>query len=956
MAIERAIYASLPLGIEKDSAGFQFFSYTKGFRHILEMDGSGIIRGLAENGYTKHSGNEWLTDLPLDCDMNTINENDFRVSIPESVKAANDAEIRARRFNPYSFSYRPIEIDGAEMGAFSFGKLMGIDWSGARPGNIYLYTVICGKEDIKSAPIMYHSSAAVCCDIPRSAFYPESGSIKRPDLLRYTESLDDEDDIAPVEYSAGFERISPDDIKRFITDDDNRNILCSMVYALMENKDGNVRRRIIIADEPNNVMMWIAAISFVFPQENLYGLSFSTYTHSPANFDINGVFVPAKNGCFPSSQSGYDFNSARGMYAVYDFGEGEYASDVNPRECLFTDALKSKSAAPLMEAYKTFIMRHSDYRGLDSYYAKGYSFYAFMTGKMKYSLEDTVDFAEKYALDDDKRELLTKILNDFESISESPENLHIAHKYMKFCCDNKISTRDKINEFFVEKYNEVFYADSPDDVLQAAENKCMKMCGISDEELEILFVKVNGTAKLARFAASTKSVRRLMYINNAVLLNASKGNLNTTIGCGTNEGKIITITIARMINEDSEKSVKQAENYINQCRDYIKDCESQIGICDSVMSAVVQKGFERCEKRVREIVANMYKSGDGDIRRAFFSSKSPFLEDYIAEIISRISSERDVRSRISGANDFCYYAGESAAKYCDSIKNIVKNSVTNLPKLSGDLKPQTIYSAFKVMKTLYENCPEKITAEDFGFIYTEYICAVQENAPDYIIGKAHMASLSEMRDMVVKTNGDTYDGVFRLFESLARLTDELEAPMESTCFWSAENLTFTPINVSEIEDDTLRGIYISSVGKLCGLFWARNDTFPTFWTPVEYDSADTYKVHLGIFTAMYKTALKEMKHNSDSAAFVIKFALAHKYTEVISTMNEWLDECNVKRNVVDILARDCKAKSEPKKGSDEGILSEVDTAELQAALETVRKHYEKSGGGLFGGIKSLFRK
>lgn len=73
-------------------------------------------------------------------------------------------------------------------------------------------------------------------------------------------------------------------------------------------------------------------------------------------------------------------------------------------------------------------------------------------------------------------------------------------------------------------------------------------------------------------------------------------------------------------------------------------------------------------------------------------------------------------------------------------------------------------------------------------------------------------------------------------------------------------------------------------------------------------------------------------------------------------MNEWLDECNVKRNVVDILARDCKAKSEPKKDSEDGILSEVDITELQAALESVRKHYEKRGSGLLGGIKSLFRK
>lgn len=954
MAIERAIYASLPLGIEKDSAGFQFFTYTPGFRNFLDADFSGIVRGLAENGYTKHSGNEWLTDVPLDCDMSAVNENDFRVTIPESVSAANNAEIRARRFNPYSFAYKPLAIEGAEMGVFSFGKLMGIDWSGARPGNIYLYTVLCDKTDIESAPIMYHSSPTVCCDIPRSAFYPEMGSIAKPDFLKYANSLDEEDEVAPVEYSAAFEPISHDDIKRFIADDENRAVLCSMVYALMENKDGNVRRRIVIADEPANVLMWIAAISFVFPCENLYGLSFSTYTHEPADFDINGVFVPAKNGCFPSSSTGYDYQLACGTYTVYDFGEGKYTPEVNQRDCLFTDALKSKSAVPLIEAYKSFIVRHSDYRGLDSDYAKGYSFYAYMSGKMKYSLEEAVDFAEKFAFDNDKNELLLKILNDFESISENQENLHTAHEYIRFCCDKGISTREKINEFFVGKFNAVFYEDSPDEELQTAENKCMKMCGISDDELGILFVKTNGTAELARFADSTKSVRRLMYINNAVLLNADKQGI--FIGCETDEGKIVTITIARMINEDSEKTASQAEDYIHQCCGYIKDSASRIGLCDSVLNALIQKKLEQCAQRVREIVADMYKTGDGDIRRSVISARSLFAEDYISVILSRIESEKDVRKRISGSSDFCGYAGEFAEKYCDRIKKIVKDSVKNLPQLSGDLKPQIIYSAFDVLRTLHASCREKISAADFEFIYEEYICAVQENAPDYIVGKVHISALGEMRTKVAEMGGNTYDEVFGLFDTLAQLCDELEAPAESSCFWSAENLRFTPINVSRIEDKSIREIYISSVGKLCGKFWAKNDTFPTFWTPIECSSEDAGEIHRDIFTAMFKTALKEMKRNGEAAAYVIEFAIARKYSGVLSAINEWLDECNVKKNVVDCLARDYKAKSEPKKGTDEGILSEVNPAELQSALDTVKKHYEKSGGGFLGGIKSLFRK
>lgn len=954
MAIERAIYASLPLGIEKDNAGFQFFSYTPKFKSFLDADASGIVRGLAENGYTKHSGNEWLTDVPSDCDMNAVNENEFRVALPDSVPAANNAEFRARRFNPYSFTYKPLTIDGEEMGVFSFGKLMGIDWSGARPGNIYLYTVLCGREDIKSAPIMYHSSPTVCCDIARSAFYPEQGSVPKPDFLRYTDSLADEDDVAPLEYSAGFEGITTDEIKQFIADDDNRAVLCSMIHAIMENKDGNIRRRIVIADEPANVLMWIAAISFVFPCESLYGLSFSTYTHAPSDFDINGVFVPAKNGCFPSSRTGYDYTTACNSHTVYDFGEGKTSPEVSGRDCLFTTALKSKSAAPLMETYKAFIVRHSNYRGLDSYYAKGYSFYAFMSGKMKYSLEDAVEFAEKFALDADKKELLLKILNDFESISESSENLHIAHKYIKYCCDSGISTREKVNEYFTKKFNDFFCGDASDEELQSAEEKCMKMCGISDKELEILFVRVNGTAKLAKFAASTGSVRRLMYINNAVLLNADSEN--TAIRCSSNEGKIITVTAARMINEDSDKTAKQTEEYINQCCDYIKDLESKIGVCDSVLAAMTQKELTRCAGRVRDMVADMYKSGNEDAKRGVISAKSPFAEEYIATIISRIESEKDVRKRISESEEFCGYAGERIAKYCDSIKPIVKNAVKNLPQLSGDLKPQIIYSAFRVLKTLCEGCPEKISAEDFEFVYEEYICAVQENAPDYIIGKVHMSAMSEMHESVAELHGNTYDEVFAVFDTLEQLCEELDAPAESSCYWSAENLKFTPVDVSAIADDSIRSIYIESVGKLCGLFWSKNNTFPTFWTPIKCDPGDEREIHREIFVSMFKTALKEMKRNGEAAAFVIEFAIAKKYKEILSDSDKWLDECNVKKNVVDFLSRDYKAKFENRKSSDNEILSEVDSAELQAALESVRKHYEKNGGGLFGGIKSLFKR
>ncbi|MDE6727184.1 MAG: hypothetical protein K2J80_04505, partial [Oscillospiraceae bacterium] len=80
------------------------------------------------------------------------------------------------------------------------------------------------------------------------------------------------------------------------------------------------------------------------------------------------------------------------------------------------------------------------------------------------------------------------------------------------------------------------------------------------------------------------------------------------------------------------------------------------------------------------------------------------------------------------------------------------------------------------------------------------------------------------------------------------------------------------------------------------------------------------------------------------------------YDSVLSSMDEWLDECGVKKSVVDHLAKDHKAKTELKRSAEQGLLNDIDPVSLQNYLEAARKHYENSGGGLFGSLKSLFKR
>ena len=142
MSIERAIYASLPIGIENSVNGFQFFSYTRDFIKLLDEDTTGRLKGMARAGYRSVCDFEWQSDAPLNVDLSAKNISDYRITVCDSDEERNRAELRSTYFSPYSFSYSTVTVGGNEKALFIFGKNMGYDWTGNRPGNNYIYSVI----------------------------------------------------------------------------------------------------------------------------------------------------------------------------------------------------------------------------------------------------------------------------------------------------------------------------------------------------------------------------------------------------------------------------------------------------------------------------------------------------------------------------------------------------------------------------------------------------------------------------------------------------------------------------------------------------------------------------------------------------------------------------------------------------------------------------------------------
>ena len=184
-------------------------------------------------------------------------------------------------------------IGNQEKCIFIYAKDLGFDWTGNRPLTPYQCATICDLSDITQYPVSYCSSPVVCCDILREEFFPNDNSVVTPNLLKNECLLDSENDIQ-LGHKPGFTPITVNEILEFINEYEERlQILKSLITALIRLKDGDLGCRIVLADSKENNIMWIAALSYVFPTQNCLNLSYTTYGYSIADFDINGVYVAA---------------------------------------------------------------------------------------------------------------------------------------------------------------------------------------------------------------------------------------------------------------------------------------------------------------------------------------------------------------------------------------------------------------------------------------------------------------------------------------------------------------------------------------------------------------------------------------------------------------------------------------------------------------------------------------
>ena len=413
MQIEQAIYTHVKVRRDTHTMGFGYYSMTSGMKHLL-----------AESRELKALSCGYIAPRNTECWWET-----------EEHDPAKRDEIEADRIaahHPLSFGYslfktgtcpqagtnpqvgaNPQVGGGKTLAAMTYGKNLGRDLSPlTRDGNILVNTIVLPPESLNGYPYEYYGSREVFYDIDRS-FFANADDEPAPDLHN------------PLSLSFGRNAPTHDDVAAFIEQGEGRTEqLLAMLGALMDIADGGKVKRLLVCDNKDNMINWIAALSLIYPVEIAAGFTFRTYSFlggtpddpAPVYDDVMfcGVYTPTVNGdTFTGKATNYDFATewVNNTSAIVDIEQNSCYSYKNnqPYFMMFVEGAFTTDIR-MLEKYQDFIMLETSCRTLGHDYAKGYSFYAISRLKNMQSLKylsDAVEFAEKYMSEKALKELLS---------------------------------------------------------------------------------------------------------------------------------------------------------------------------------------------------------------------------------------------------------------------------------------------------------------------------------------------------------------------------------------------------------------------------------------------------------------------------------------------------------------------------------------------------------------------
>lgn len=353
MGLHQIIYTSCMRGIQGVNDGQQVYSYDQGFQEA----GSDGIKSL------------FSYQLP---------------ALPPGVVMTEELAPAM----PRSFTYRKLPGGGC---ALALSTYLGRDYMGSdgRFGN-HLSHVVAADDpaELGGYPCEFFGSPMLRDHME----YEEVNNPERPDYLP-----------APVA-EKGYV-VDLDTVADFLAQEERMEAFKNMLWAALSFE--TARKRLLICDQPENIILWIGAVEYVLPLKTALDISFTTYEFDPSLSPsrICGV-RPEGTRYQPGSGS---------QHFVFDFFENSFPSFERDEEfCEFVDTALSFSYESLQDFHR-FLEEGYTYRGADLRLCAAYRLYTLLSDGMggmdSAGLSEALAFGEEFALPGE-RDRITDCLLD----------------------------------------------------------------------------------------------------------------------------------------------------------------------------------------------------------------------------------------------------------------------------------------------------------------------------------------------------------------------------------------------------------------------------------------------------------------------------------------------------------------------------------------------------------------
>ncbi|MDR2094809.1 MAG: hypothetical protein LBP76_04740 [Treponema sp.] len=404
--LHQIIYTSCKRGIDGVNDGQQVFSYDKDFKYSK----SDNVRSLF--GYQ-----------------------------PPSLKPGLIMTEEIAKTMPRAFTFRKID-DGTY--AVTLNTYIGRDYmpAGGRFGNYLSHSVIFNDRCFQNYPCEFFES-----EMLRSSM--DKDEVNNPDPPGFL----------PVPVLSKGTKITVDSVIAFLNNENRMDIYKNMFYALLS--FNTEKKRIVICDESENIIFWIAALEFALPLKNIRNINFTTYESTPSlsNSQICGV-VP------DGTSYGRDNPS---QYFVFDIIKGETAEFNLKNDFIEFLELSMSISYDLMQSFHLFLGEGYSYTEADLEYLDAYSLYVLRSDGIENSAHEIFMkasvFAEKYSKENVLLNFVRELLKQMRAIVNLPgayfkDVLYfILKSYKDFSNEERLGIRDCIIYRILNNFSDPNFKD-----------------------------------------------------------------------------------------------------------------------------------------------------------------------------------------------------------------------------------------------------------------------------------------------------------------------------------------------------------------------------------------------------------------------------------------------------------------------------------------------------------------